>query len=264
MVSQQVIDEMFERTCAIGVLEVSPEEYQKTQDPKAFLIIGTGFLVAPGMVLTNRHVLQKLEMHVGKRSYPDDPRCLSFLHSAQPAAQNYFYKMGTRMILDDPGTNEMDIGVVSLLPHPSPPASLATPVRMTEYFRMNVGEPCAAVGYAYGAELHRYRSGPVYRYGPILQQGTISAIAPHSKSRLIDRVLLDLRSADGMSGSPVFDPTTGEVFAIHDADTSRYTVTFGIPLSARFMHDLLREFSEAVAKPGSSGQGKSEKVSRGP
>jgi len=90
------------------------------------------------------------------------------------------------------------------------------------------------MGYAHGSDLMKTERGETeynYRYGPVLQRGFISALAPFDQAEIVTRVLLDIRSATFMSGSPVFDPTSGTVLGLHNAGHD-HAVSFAIPLDA--------------------------------
>ena len=68
------------------------------------------------------------------------------------------------------------------------------------------------------------------RFGPVLQRGYISAIAPYEGSSLITEILLDARTAGGMSGSPVFTVDDGKVIGIHNAGWEA-TTACAIPIN---------------------------------
>ena len=98
-----------------------------------------------------------------------------------------------------------------------------------------------AIGYL-RVSLDEYAKAPrgqarLYRYGPILQQGYISAIAPFDNSVFVERILLDLRTSVGMSGAPVFDSATGSVIGIHEGGRDA-TTAFAIPLNQRTITTL--------------------------
>lgn len=111
-------------------------------------------------------------------------------------------------------------------------------------------------GYAFGEALLKREVGErekIYRFGPILQQGFISGIAPFDHAPNIDRLLLDVRTTKGMSGSPVFDPRTGRVHALHTSGIED-TVAFGIPISS----DIVIRLVEISEQSSSGDQGTTE------
>src|SRR5947209_2605462 len=79
VVTPAALDNLRLRTCAIGLLEVSVEEY--TRDPRAprFAVFGTGFLIGPHLVLTNGHVVARVNQEREKRALPKSRRYVAFL-----------------------------------------------------------------------------------------------------------------------------------------------------------------------------------------
>jgi hypothetical protein len=225
MANKPALAEVSERTCAVGILEGTPEDF--ALDPTCFRILGTGFVIHPQIVMTNRHVLYEVLHQNSKEPAYAEQTCVSFLRPKGAAFQFNFLWVHAIAPVEHP--RSIDIGLIKLLG----PVTDLSPVRFAEYFHQEVGDSCAVCGYAYGRELHRRPSETQYRFGPILQRGFVSAIAPYDNADRIDRVLLDVRTAQGMSGSPIFDPETGAVFAIHDAGDKGNVVAFGVPLSRR-------------------------------
>jgi hypothetical protein len=249
MADNRAMAAVAERTCAVGVLRTTPDEFiQDVHRPRQFEILGTGFLVDPRIVMTNRHVLEKVHRVIADEKLAPEKFCVSFLRPEGTTFRYDFRWVGAAFSLEDPP--EQDIGLCRLLG----PVDLA-PVRIEEYFRMEVGDECAACGYPFGSELLRRPSDQGYRFGPVLQRGYVSAIAPYGNCDRIDRVLLDLRTADGMSGAPVFDPNTGEVFAVHDAGSGA-VVAFGIPLSSRVVQPQLALVLSTPGGPAAQQSGK--------
>jgi hypothetical protein len=80
---------------------------------------------------------------------------------------------------------------------PPEPVTIAGPD-----YRATVGEPIGICGYAHGTVLLR-EGKEVSRFGPLAQQGIISAISPFDVSDP-NLLLLDLTTAPAASGSPVF------------------------------------------------------------
>jgi S1-C subfamily serine protease len=82
-----------------------------------------------------------------------------------------------------------------------------------------------------------------FRWGPVVQQGYISAISPFDSSEIPEEILLDVRTAKGMSGAPVFRPHNGEVIGIHYA-VIEATTAFGIPLTQGMVESGLSEYDK--------------------
>ena len=67
------------------------------------------------------------------------------------------------------------------------------------------------------------------RVGPVLQQGFISGGTPFEVEPGTHEFLLDIRTFNGMSGSPVFNPTTGKVIGVHyKGNKSTTSVAFAL------------------------------------
>jgi hypothetical protein len=237
MADKRMLRHVTERTCAVCVAEKPYEELAQDPYQRGMKIIGTGFLVHPQVIMTNRHVIRDVNQFVSNTNLPKERVCVSFLRpQAQNSAQFQVVFVQAMMPIETP--QEIDIGFLVLVG----PMREPTPVEFEEFFSAEVGDECAVAGYPYGEGLHRRPSGAVYRIGPVLQRGHVSAIAPYDNTARIDRVLLDVRTDKGMSGSPIFDPNTGRVFAIHDSGTEaekKSVVAFGVPLSRPVVDDYI-------------------------
>jgi len=219
------------RTCAIGVLKVSVEDYVKDPEDPKFKIFGTGFLIGPLLVMTNRHVITYLNAYLEKESLPKNRRHVAFLRAKGPQVQQSFHEFEKMMLITDP---HLDVGLISFRATADDPIRTLTPVEVSKTFEYEVGDPVAVYGYAFGENLLKREFGEqerVYRFGPILQRGHISAIAPFDHAQYIERVLLDVRTARGMSGSPVFDPRTGLVLALHSSVATAFLLLLSSPRS---------------------------------
>jgi serine protease Do len=211
--------------------------FQKTRAP-AFRFLGTGFAVGDGAtIVTNAHVLpQVLEVDKGE----------AFAVLIPGPAREAQLRTATRGA-DDP------VHDLALLRIPGPPLP-ALPIRDSESVRE--GESILFTGYPIGAVL-----GPF----PATHRGMISAITPiaipaaHSsqlKPELIRRLesgpfrvfQLDATAYPGNSGSPLYDPATGEVIGIinmvfvkgtkESALTQPSGITYAIP--SRYLTELLK------------------------
>lgn len=239
------------QTCAIGVLKASVEEYVKDPAEPKFKIFGTGFLIGPLLVMTNRHVLRNLTAFLEKESLPKNRRHVAFLRPEGSDAAQSFHEFEKMAMLTEP--HDFDVGLISFRATADDPIRTVTPVKVPESFTCEVGDPIGVYGYAFGEGLLKREVGErerIYRFGPILQQGYVSGIAPFDHAQHIDRLLLDVRTAKGMSGSPVFDPRTGLVHALHTSGVED-TVAFGIPISSEIVSRLV-QISEQ-SSPGDQG-----------
>ena len=100
---------------------------------------------------------------------------------------------------------------------------------IVSYFDLHVSEEIAVCGYPYGTSM-LMKNSKVYRWGPVIQSGFISAISPFDTATEPDEILLDVRTADGMSGAPIFRPSNGEVIGIHHSGWDA-TTALGLPIT---------------------------------
>ena len=211
--------------------------FQKTRAP-AFRFLGTGFAVGDGLtVVTNAHVVpQTLDTDGGEAItvlIPGPSREVQLRSAARGA--------------DDP------VHDLALLRIPGPPLP---PLSIRDSDSVREGESILFTGYPIGAVL-----GPF----PATHRGMVSAITPiaipaaHSsqlKPELIRRLgsgpfpvfQLDATAYPGNSGSPLYDPATGEVIGIvnmvfvkgtKEAALERPSgITYAIP--SRYLIELLK------------------------
>jgi S1-C subfamily serine protease len=141
-----------------------------------------------------------------------------------------------------------DIGIVELREAALTAPTLPVFPRETE-LRLQVGEAVGACGYPYGSSSLLSFQG-VSRIGPIVHEGIISALAPYDDPSIhVDKILLDLRVAPGMSGSPVFRPSTGEVVGVVFATLGPAPVVgLAIPLSRDRVNQLREMFERKLAE----------------
>ena len=74
-------------------------------------------------------------------------------------------------------------------------------------------------------------------------EGHISAVSPFDTTGVPDEILLDVRTAPGMSGAPIFRPASGRVIGVHYAGIEA-TTAFGIPLSNAIVESALSKFDD--------------------
>jgi hypothetical protein len=219
---------------------VPVSQYVAEPDKPHFDIVGTGFLVRPTTAITNRHVVEALRSISKKKRIVADRLLVQF---TVPDGAEYVHTLSQIQrwgSVDNP--RPLDIGFIDFERSPLAAFEACQPVVLDDPPAFRVGSRVAMVGYAFGTKhLARSVGGKhrMYRFGPVLQQGFISAVAPFDNSPRIDRLLLDIRTGEGMSGSPVFDPDTGVVVGIHDAGKEA-TTAFAIPLSRAMVDSLLR------------------------
>jgi hypothetical protein len=172
-----------------------------------FKVQGTGFLVRGSTVLTNRHVVQKIQRDHQENGFPNDQMLLSFVHPVGLGNLSVIFSCLHHVT----AFNDVDIALAEF--NPKADIGAFRPVSLGNLSSLSVTEPIAVCGYAYGTSMLA-PNGTVRRFGPVVNQGYISSISPFDMSSRIDELLLDVRTAGGMSGSPVFRPGDGSVLGI--------------------------------------------------
>jgi hypothetical protein len=114
------------------------------------------------------------------------------------------------------------------------------PLEIVNTLNLRVSEEVAVYGYPYGTAMLA-RNGSVYRWGPVVQQGWISGISPFETASSPDELLLDIRTAGGMSGAPIFRPADGRVVGIHHSGWEA-TTALGQPVNQSLLESWLSEY----------------------
>jgi hypothetical protein len=91
------------------------------------------------------------------------------------------------------------------------------------------------------------RNRRVYRWGPVVQQGHISAISPFDNASRPEEMLLDVRVAGGMSGAPIFLPDDAAVVGIITS-TWEATTAVGIPITQEVLRQWLSRADATLAQ----------------
>ena len=241
-----VLERIRSGICAVGYITVKPEEYVKNFSGPWFKVVGTGFLVREGTVMTNRHVILALGEAQKEFGFPEDQKCVQFVHSigesrwSQAFRKLSFYGVSAR--------DDLDVGFIDFKADDALKAG-CRPLVLGDLSSVVLGEAVGTCGYPYGAAMfQRGPGGKIYRFGPVLQQGWISGIAPFDdRGRRIDELLLDIRVAGGMSGSPVFRPNDGVVIGMVYASWEA-TTAVAVPVDGKRVDQWLRLHDEGRAK----------------
>jgi S1-C subfamily serine protease len=210
--------------------------FERTRAPP-FQFRGTGFAVGDGsIVVTNAHVLPAT-------LDPARGETLAILLASPDGAP--IVREVTRLAID----YSTDLALVKLTGAPLPP------LKLHDSTRVRVGQEVLMTGYPIGAILgpvaatHR---GMVAAITPIaIPQGRAGDLDPAVIRRLASGPFsvfqLDATAYPGNSGSPIYDPVTGEVFGIvnmvfvkgtKEAALSQPSgITYAIP--SRHLQDLL-------------------------
>lgn len=215
---------------AIGV-------FRQTNNPP-FTFRGTGFVIAPGnLVVTNAHVLpESLDA--------DGMTTLSIRAHVPPAAPQL---RQARVLAVD---REHDLALLRFADAPLPSLQLRASDTVAE------GQLIAFTGFPIGGALG---------FSPVTHRGTISAITPivlpsQTAQQLNEKSIRRIRSGGfaiyqldataypGSSGSPVYDPESGEVIAIinmvfvkgskESALSQPSGITYAIPVT--YLRELMR------------------------
>jgi Trypsin-like peptidase domain len=212
MISSQILNTVRAGICAIGYLVLPPKTFINKQIDPLIRIVGTGFLVRPSTVMTNRHVIE-IVLNKGKeQGISLDNFYVSFMYSRDKAGglQEGVCKFLKVSLIQN---QEIDIGFIDFKRRPEPEFEQCRPLQMGIPSSAMIGQSIAACGYPFGNKFLE-RSERRYRFGPVLQQGHISAIVPYDNAIFVSEFLLDLRATSGMSGSPLFSPEDGKVIGI--------------------------------------------------
>ncbi|MCK4817514.1 trypsin-like peptidase domain-containing protein [bacterium] len=223
--------------CAVGYLTVPMEQHKINPTNPDFFIIGTGFLVSENLIITNRHVLEGLYKLEDKGTIPKEQFLVSFVYPQKDNKPNWqlCYTGITKSFI--PNEAHMpDIGFIEFSRKKTlEDFKQCKPVIFDDLSGVNVGDPVAMWGYPTGTALLQpdliySQNQKLCRVGPVLQQGYISAGTPFEVESGTLEFLLDIRTYNGMSGSPVFNPNTGKILGIHYKG-NKLTTSVAIALS---------------------------------
>lgn len=228
MINTKVISRVRNGVCAIGYLTVPLEEYKRNIQSPFFQVVGTGFLVRETTVITNRHVIQGLFEHQANFGFPSSQFFLSFVAPRDVPQPQITIRMIRRF--GALGNEEYDVGFLEFKILTEEHFRDISPLEITSSFDLHVSEEIAVCGYPHGTAMLT-KDAKVYRWGPVIQRGFISAISPFDTATEPDEILLDVRTAAGMSGAPIFRPSNGEVIGIHHSGWDDQTTALGLPLT---------------------------------
>jgi hypothetical protein len=226
-------------TCAIGWLSCPLDEYRANPRSACLRVVGTGFRARGRTIVTAEHVLSKTVAERDARGHPHDLLVVVFFVPDAIGMTIRIYSWRergwTHPPLDDLGvvrieeTNDDRLNELGLL---TPPA----------VWNNSIGDAVGILGYPFGSGGMVRPADPkrVYRVGPVLQQGYISAIAPFGQCAQIERILLDVRTAKGMSGAAVIDATTGAAIGVHTSgyESEPATLAFAEPFTSSVLDAL--------------------------
>ena len=122
-------------TCAIGYLKIPLEQYRRDVRGPHVHIEGTGFLVRPKIVLTNRHVIRKLRQRVENAGLPMDRQYVIFDRVIDGKVMRYLSGFRRHGWHDSP---TKDLGLIEITPDPD--FGEWTPLPMRETLAIEVGQ----------------------------------------------------------------------------------------------------------------------------
>lgn len=241
MIAEEILFKVRNGICAIGYLTVPFQSYLNDPQSPYFKVVGTGFMVRETTIMTNRHVIEGLVDSQHEFGFPDDQRVIVFV---APRSENRI-QIVIRKIREPISLTEslLDVGFIEFSIGDKDQFEAISPLSIQDNWLLTVTEPIAVYGYPYGHSMLQ-RDNRVYRWGPVVQQGYISAVSPFDTISIPDEILLDVRVADGMSGAPIFRPRDGSVIGILHSGWEATTAQ-GLPLTKQRILEWLRNYDDA-------------------
>jgi|HubBroStandDraft_1064217.scaffolds.fasta_scaffold184196_1 serine protease Do len=185
-----------------------------------FKIIGSGFCVhSAGIVLTANHVFQSFlkDQHhksvlerVGEGVMVPTPITIFgvLFYGGAEGSKVYMHEA----VPTEVGVvNDFDIAIFKLRAHPAFPQGFPK-LEVADYASLHEMMEVATCGYPFGDFLWKQVGSVTSSF----TKGTMSAILPSQGvgREHLSGFQLDLLSAPGNSGGPIFDPATGKVFGV--------------------------------------------------
>lgn len=245
---KKVIRKITNGVCAVGYLSVPLAQYEKDPRSPFFHVVGTGFLVRDTTAITNRHVIEALFDSQLSLGFPSSQFFLSFV---VPDGKGSF-RNTVRMIRHFAALDTLDIGFVEFHIVFQEHFKDISPLQIASTKAFRLTEEISVCGYPYGTAMLK-RGHKIYRWGPVFQQGSISAISPFDGATDPDEILLDVRTAGGMSGAPIFRPSNAEVIGIHYAGWEA-TTALGLPLTQIDVNAWLALYDDELESSENGGE----------
>jgi len=213
-------------------------------------VIATGFLIQSDLVLTNRHVIAEIYKDHQVKSHHDH----WYVRFTYPGGQGGWSETVKRIrnlfaFVHPAGGGELDVGLLSFVRKPGEMEE-CHPVEFDQLDSIVAGNDIAICGFPYGNQLLVNAQLGLHRVGSVVHQGIVSAVSPFDTvdKRLIATFLTDLNSAAGMSGSPVFLPSSGRVIGLHYAGAEG-TLGYAIPLDQKRVEGWISFYNRVMDDP---------------
>jgi hypothetical protein len=168
-------------------------------------IIGTGFVVDEGLVVTNDHVIETFDRfpHVaGGRGHPGV--CANILHPVEGGLIRVSIEVVSTMVLapEERGTDRYgsivpDIGIVTVNARGLPRVEVTK-----DLWPLPEGTRVATAGFPMGEDM-MVAGEHLMQMAPTLQDGIVSALTPY-RCETARGFVMNITSYGGASGSPVF------------------------------------------------------------
>lgn len=240
MIPIEVIKKISLSTCSVLYMQQKHEDILHGIKPGDISpdikkeVLATGFLIRDNIVLTNRHVISLIFDDYQKKGHHDN-WYVGFTHpTGQDGWTETIRRIKDCFVFVPPGEKgDLDAGLFSFVRNHGEIEGCKA-VEFGNLEDVFVGNDIAICGFPLGNEAMVNPSLGIFRFGPVVHQGIISAISPFDTGdpRSNTTFLTDLNSAEGMSGSPVFIPSTGRVIGLHYAG-SKGTLGFALPIDQR-------------------------------
>ena len=247
MLSSDIVRNVHNAVCAIGILPVPLTEWRLDPQLRPLQVRGSGFLVRATTVMTNKHVLENAIAEAKEFEIPESQLFVSFIAPSRLPGPLGTVRMIRRSHIPEEG--RIDIALLEIRSEPETHFEDIVPLPVAASFALEVSEEVFICGYPYGNMLLQPQGRP-FRFGPIIQQGFVSGLSPFAGTEAPEEILLDVRTANKMSGSPVVRSHTGEVIGIHyegAIDAKGITTTsFAIPIDHNRVSSWLAAFDELL------------------
>jgi hypothetical protein len=239
MIPIDVIKKIRLSTCSVLYLPTKHEDIFQGTKPEGIIpyikkeVVATGFLIRNDIVLTNRHVILQINDDYQKKGHHDHWYVGFTYPTGQDGWSETIIRIKNMCAIVPPGERgDLDVGLFSFVRKRE--MEECKPAEFGELTDIMVGNDIAICGFPLGNEIMVNPKLGIFRFGPVIQQGIISAISPFDTgdSRSNTTFLTDLNSAAGMSGSPVFLPATGRVIGLHYCGKPG-TLGIAIPIDQR-------------------------------